>query len=66
LQAGILIETGEEDHAAAFEAMRRYCAATYGIEPDAACSDVSRLCFLSSDPLLHITEAAAPLDWRAW
>jgi len=66
LKAGILIETGAEDHAAAFAAMRRYFAATYGIEPDAACSDVSRLCFLSSDPLLHINEAAAPLDWRAW
>ena len=66
LKAGILIETGAEDHAAAFAAMRRYFSATYGIEPDAACSDVSRLCFLSSDPLLHINEGATPLDWRAW
>jgi hypothetical protein len=66
LKVGILIETGAEDHAEAFAGMRRYFAATYGIEPDAACSDVSRLCFLSSDPLLHINEAATPLDWRAW
>jgi hypothetical protein len=66
LKAGILIATGAEDHAAAFSAMRRYFAATYGIEPDAACSDVSRLCFLSSDPALHINETAIPLDWRAW
>ena len=66
LKAGILIETGAEDHAAAFAGMRRYFAATYGIEPDAACSDVSRLCILSADPALHINEAATPLDWRAW
>lgn len=66
LKCGVLVETGAEAHAAAFAAMRRYFAATYGIEPDSACSDVSRLCFLSSDPLLHINEGATPLDWRAW
>jgi hypothetical protein len=66
LKAGILIETGAADHAAAFAGMSRYMEATYGLLPDGQCKDVSRLCFLSSDPALRINEAAIPLDWRAW
>ncbi len=66
LKLAILVDSGSEEHAEAFLAMQRYCVATYGIEPDGACKDVSRLCFLPSDPDLCINEDATPLDWRAW
>ena len=60
------VDSGVDDHTAAFLAMQRYCLATYGIEPDGACKDVPRLCFLPSDPELYVNERAVPLDWRAW
>lgn len=60
------VDSGVDEHAEAFLGMQRYCLATYGIEPDSACKDVSRLCFLPSDPELHFNERVVPLDWRAW
>ena len=66
LKCGVLVEAGAENHGEAFAGMSRYMEATYGLLPDGQCKDVSRLCFLSSDPLLHINEGATPLDWRAW
>ena len=66
LKCGVLVEAGAENHGEAFAGMSRYMEATYGLLPDGQCKDVSRLCFLSSDPDLHINEGATPLDWRAW
>ncbi len=66
LKIGIRVTTGAEHHMEAFLGMQRYFVATYGVKPDDACKDVSRLCFLSSDPALHINAHAIPLDWRAW
>jgi len=66
LKCGFLVESRAKDHAEAFLAMQRYFDTTYGIRPDDACKDVSRLCFLSYDPDVFINEQAAPFDWRAW
>lgn len=66
LKLGILVDCGPEEHAEAFLAMQRYCLVTYGIEPDGVCKDVSRICFLPSDPELRINQNVQPLDWRAW
>jgi hypothetical protein len=66
LKIGIRVTSGAEHHMEAFLGMQRYFVATYGVKPDDACKDVSRLCFLSSDPALHINAHAIPLDWRAW
>lgn len=63
---GIPVATGYEDHTEAFLAMQRYFESTYGILPDDACKDVSRLCFLSSDPEIFINENAVALNWRVW
>lgn len=60
------VESGPEEHAAAFPAMQRYCEKTYGIRPDDACKDVSRMCFLPSDPLVQVNANVRPLDWREW
>ena len=66
LKLAIPVESGREEHAAAFLAMQRYCEATYGIRPDDACKDVSRMCFLPSDPLVRVNQNVQPLNWRAW
>ena len=66
LKAGFLVATGAEDHAAAFKAAQQYCLRKYGILPDPKCGDLSRLCFLSSDPDIHINEEAVPFDWQRW
>jgi hypothetical protein len=66
LKIGIRVATGPEDHVNAFLAMQRYFEATYGIRPDDQCKDVSRLCFFSSDPEIHINEKAIPFEWEAW
>jgi len=66
LKIGVRVESGAEEHEEAFRGMQRYIEAAHGVRPDDKCKDVSRLCFLSHDPTLHINEHAAPLDWRAW
>lgn len=60
------VDSGPDDHTAAFVAMQRYCVSIYGIEPDGACKDVSRLCYYPADPDLYANENAVMLDWRAW
>lgn len=60
------VVSGPEEHAESFLAMQRYCEATYGIRPDDACKDVSRMLFLPSDPELCVNPNVQPLDWRAW
>ena len=66
LKIGLRVETGPEDHLKAFLAIQRYFVATYGIRPDDACKDVSRLCFFSSDREIWINPAPASFDWCAW
>jgi hypothetical protein len=66
LKVGLLVATAAEEHAAAFKAAQQYCLQKYGILPDPKCGDLSRLCFLSSDPDIHINEEAVPFDWQRW
>jgi hypothetical protein len=47
-------------HRAAFAQVSSYFKNTYGIALDKSGSDITRLCFLSSDPGLHIRAAAVP------
>jgi putative DNA primase/helicase len=53
-------------HAAAFEAVRRYCWERYRAEIDKACSDVSRLCFVSFDPGLWMNLRALEFPISDW
>jgi hypothetical protein len=66
LKVGVRVVTGPEHHLEAFLGMQRYFESTYGIRPDDSCKDVSRNCFLSSDPNIFINEDARPLNWTAW
>jgi hypothetical protein len=51
LKAGVKIDaTCASSHKAAFVTVREWFAADHGLVIDKACSDVSRLCFLSHDP----------------
>lgn len=66
LKCFIRVEAIAAEHADAFLAMQRYFRDNYGIEPDGACKDVSRLCFLSSDRHILINEHHVIFDWREW
>lgn len=51
LKVGVKIEATDSDtHKAAFVTVREWFSSTFGLVIDKACSDVSRLCFLSHDP----------------
>lgn len=49
------------DQAAAFDTVRDYCSSMYELEADESGKDVSRLCFLSVDPVAHYEPNAVPL-----
>ena len=66
LKAFVFVSTGPEEHPEAFQAMRRYCAAILGVEPDDGVKALAQPCFLPSDPLVQVNQNVQPLDWRAW
>ena len=76
LKVGVKIEATDADsHKAAFVSVKDWFTENHGLVIDKACSDVSRLCFLSHDPLACIKsqsltiktkkDAATLPIWRA-
>jgi len=55
-----------KDHDAAWLACERYFKEVYGLTMDPATKDVSRLCFVSYDPVAFANWQAAPLDVEEW
>lgn len=51
-------------HRAAFNQLSGYFEQTHGISLDHSGSDITRLCFLSSDPELHLRNDATPFALR--
>ena len=43
-------------HGRSFDAVQRYFRETYGVELDPSTRDVTRLCYLSADPRIHVSE----------
>lgn len=60
----VLVRIPRDNHKASFKALERYYRDKYGLIVDPACSDVSRLCFVSYDPDLFSNENALvfPVD----
>lgn len=54
------------EYTEAWLAMERYFLETYEIKIDAACKNISRLCFLSYDPDFFFNPDATPLDLDKW
>ncbi len=52
-------------HIESYRAAERYLLETFGLEIDPACKDVSRLCFVSSDPDAFVADDAVPLPYPA-
>lgn len=50
-------------HDEAFASAKRHVMERFGLEIDTACSDVSRLCFVSHDPDAFVADDAQPLAW---
>ncbi|HPY29950.1 MAG TPA: BT4734/BF3469 family protein [Verrucomicrobiota bacterium] len=66
LKVGFRVPADGNLHAAAFEAVRRYCWERYRAEIDKACSDVSRLCFVSHDENAWVNPQVIELPIEAW
>ena len=54
----VRIEPDQEKHFSAFQRLKDYFLMLYGIEIDKGCGDISRLRFLSYDPVMHINTKA--------
>ena len=60
LKVGVKIDATDADsHKAAFVTVREWFSSTFGLIIDKACSDVSRLCFLSHDPNAYYNAKSA-------
>ena len=57
--------TDKHAHKAAFEAVRGLYEGQHGITLDPSGKDVSRLCFVSFDPVLFRRDDADPVKWEA-
>lgn len=68
LKCGIRAEgiQNDEDHKRLFRAVSRYFSETYRLEIDRACSDISRLTFLSYDPNIFVRDNQPYFDVDAW
>jgi hypothetical protein len=68
LKCGIRAEgiQNDEDHKRLFRAVSRYFSETYRLEIDRACSDISRLTFLSYDPHIFVSDNQPYFDVDAW
>ncbi|WP_324675095.1 BT4734/BF3469 family protein [Hymenobacter sp. GOD-10R] len=58
----IIIPIPEEDHKGSFRALAAYYQQAHGLVVDPACSDVSRLRYVSYDPDLYLNESAATFE----
>lgn len=58
----VLVPIPTEDHKGSFRALAAYYQQAYGVAADRACSNVSRLRYVSYDPALHLNEAAATFE----
>ena len=66
LKVGVKIDaTDANSHKAAFVTVREWFSGTFGLVIDAACSDVSRLCFLSHDPNAYYNAKSAVIKTEA-
>ena len=66
LKVGVKIKaTCADTHKAAFASVRDWMAADFGLVIDKACSDVSRLCFLSHDAEAHYNADAIAVETKA-
>lgn len=66
LKVGVKIDaTCASSHKAAFATVRDWFGAGYGLVIDNACSDVSRLCFLSHDPNAYYNDKSAVIKTEA-
>ena len=61
LKAVFRVEANAAQHAASFLAVQQHVNALAGVEIDAACRDVARLCFVSHDPDAYLNVNARPL-----
>ena len=50
----VRITANPANHLSHFRALEKYYRGHYGLKIDSSCKDLSRLCFLSYDPLLYI------------
>lgn len=55
----------QEEHGKLFDALQAHFFEHHCVPIDAACRDVSRLCFASHDPQLFVREESQPLEWRS-
>ncbi len=55
------VATDARKHNASFRAVKRHVRELSGVQIDEACSDVSRLCFVSHDPDAYLNEKAVEL-----
>lgn len=56
----------DADHKRLYSAVERYFIEVYQIEIDSACKDISRLTYVSYDPLLYINPEPCLFDIKAW
>ncbi len=61
LKVPVRIPPEVADFKRAFDSVRAYFHSRYGVEIDQACSDISRLCFVSYDPEMGYNNSAIPL-----
>lgn len=61
VKALMRIPASKDAHQAAFTAAAEYIRARHGLEVDAKCNDISRLCFVSDDPGLVLNLECQPL-----
>lgn len=52
-----------KDHIESFHAAERYVKEQFGLQIDAACKDVARICFVSHDPEAHLEPHAKMLPY---
>jgi len=63
LKAVFRVPAEAESHKASFRAVEKHVRELSGLQIDKACSDVSRLCFLSHDPNAYLNEKAVELPF---
>lgn len=56
----------DSEHKKLFALVERHFLDTYALPIDPSCKDVSRLCFLSSDPQMIVNDAPVPFKWQAF
>ena len=58
--------TCDEDHQRFFRAASHYIEQQHGLIVDPSCKDVSRLCFVSHDPLLFVGDSPVDFNIERW